>query len=133
MLLFGSGTIMLLAGGFDGSEQPAPLHMKTLFLTMWVGGSAFILWTCAPLKRVRIQQNDLYISNYFKEIKVPLTSVSDVTEIRWINIHPVTVHFKRDTEFGHKITFMPTARLFAFMSSHPIVSELRERAGLRAT
>jgi hypothetical protein len=133
ILLFGSGTIMLWTGGFDDPRQSDTVEMKLLFLVMWIAGTSFILWICAPLKRVRLHQRDLYISNYFKEIKVPLASISDVTENRWINIHPVTIHFKNETQFGKKVTFMPTARLLALMRSHPIVQELRAGAGLRAT
>ena len=85
-----------------------------------------MLWMCVPLKRVRTDGRNLYISNYFHEITVPLTAVGDVTENRWINIHPVTIHFRRDTEFGRRITFMPTTRMFSSWSSHPVVEELHQ-------
>ena len=130
--LFGSGAVLIMAGVPLGAEPAVPLHMKVLFPLMWVVGAASFLWMCAPLKRVRLEEGNLLISNYFKEIQVPLTLVSDVTENRWLNIHPVTIHFKRSTGFGDKITFMPKIRLFGFFSSHPIVFELRRMAGLRA-
>jgi len=92
-------------------------------------GTAFILWGGAGLKRVRLDSTSLYVSNYMKEITVPLNMIADVTENRWINIHPVTVHFRVNTEFGQKITFMPTVRFFSIWSSHPIVAELKHLAG----
>ena len=72
----------------------------------------------------------LYVSNYMKEITVPLTEIYDVTENIWINIHPVTIHLKSPSEFGDKIRFMPKTRFFAWFSSHPIVNELKELAKL---
>jgi hypothetical protein len=104
--------------------------MKLQFLIMWIVGSALILAFCAGLKRVRVDENFLYVSNYLREISVPLDLIIEVTEIRWLNIHPVAIYFRDATEFGRKITFMPTTRIFGFFSSHPVVSELRGLAGL---
>ena len=104
---------------------------KWLFLAFLIIGSAFTLWVGVGLKKVRIDQEFLYISNYRKEITVPLNMVRLVTENRWINIHPVTIHFRAPTEFGEKVTFMPTARYGGFFRSHPVVSELRKAAGIQ--
>lgn len=75
----------------------------------------------------------LYVSNYLREIKVLRSEICKVTENVFVNIHPVWIHFRRTTDFGDYIMFMPRARLFAFFSSHPIVAELRRKvdAGCR--
>jgi hypothetical protein len=129
--MFGLGTLALWFGAMHGKNgsQP-PEAMKWLFLLLWLAGTAFILWGCAGLKRVRVDSNFLYVSNYLREISVPLKMISDVEEIRWINIHPVTVHFRSTTDFGRRITFMPRIRMFALWSSHPVVAELKHLAGL---
>lgn len=128
--LFGFGTFMLWVGAISGrAGASAPAFLKWQFLVMWIAGSAFILWSCGRLKRVRIDREFLYVSNYRREVAVPLSMIEDVTENRWINIHPVTVRFRVPTEFGQTITFMPTARFFGW-SSHPVVKELREAAHL---
>lgn len=128
---FGFGTLLLWTGAMHGvGGEPPPWAMKWQFLCIWVAGSAFILWGCAGLKKVRLDGSCLYVSNYRREIKVPLTSIASVTENRWINIHPVTIHFRVPTEFGRKITFMPKVRFFTW-GSHPVVGELRHVAGLQ--
>ena len=53
-----------------------------------------------------------------------------MSENRWINIHPVTLSFRRQTEFGRSVVFMPCLRWFSFLSSHPVVDELRTATGL---
>ena len=127
---FGAGTLALWLGAMHGAaSDSAQPEMKWQFLVAWVAGSAFILWGCAGLKRVRVDREFLYVSNYRREIAVPLSSIEAVAENRWINIHPVTLHFRAPTEFGQKITFMPTARLFGWRS-HPVVEELRCAARL---
>lgn len=127
---FGAGTLGLWFGAMRGpGGTGAPPFMKWQFLAAWVAGSAFILWCCASLKRVRIDREFLYVSNYRREIMVPLSTIEAVTENRWINIHPVTVRFRVPTEFGQQIKFMPTARFWGW-SSHPVVAELRSAAHL---
>jgi len=126
---FGFGTLNLWLGTFRGENDQQPEDfIKWQFLIMWIIGTAFILWSVSRLKRVRIDANNLYVSNYFKEIVTPLNNIHSVTENRWLNIHPVTIHFKKSTHFGDKISFMPTIRYFAFWSSHPVVSRLRSLA-----
>src|SRR5579863_832812 len=44
--------------------------MKWFFLSVWLLGTVFVYWACVRLKRVRIDNEALYISNYIKEIRV---------------------------------------------------------------
>lgn len=128
--MFGFGTLVQWFGPITGKAGArTPSFMKWQFLVMWIAGSAFIIWSCGRLKRVRIDGGFLYVSNYRREITVPLSMIESVTENRWLNIHPVTVRFRVPTEFGQAITFMPTAR-FWNLSSHPVVRELRDAAHL---
>lgn len=114
-------TLMMFFSGFNDVDPFA----KVFFLFAWVVGSAFIYWTSIRLKEVSVDDNFLYVSNYLKEVAIPLSDIYDVTENVWINIHPVTIHLKSPSEFGDKIIFMPKTRVFAFFSSHPVVKELK--------
>ena len=125
-------TAMFLAGEglHDRGGQSPPSEMKWIFLLVTLAGSAFIYWACVRLKRVSIDGSSLVISNYLKEIVVPLQELESVSENRWINIHPVTLAFRRETDFGRSVVFMPRMRWFSFLSSHPVVDELCTAAGL---
>src|SRR5438552_17309498 len=125
---FGLGTLALFLGALHGSDNsPPPEGMKWVFQAAWIAGTIFIYWGCVRLKRVRIEDSAIYVSNYLKEIRIPFDAVADVTENRWLNIHPVTIHLRSATEFGDRITFMPKIRIFSWRS-HPVVAELRELA-----
>jgi len=119
--VFGLGTLSL----WTTARENAPPKLPGIFIIAWMGGGVFLLWVCAGLKRVRMDRDTLYISNFRQEIAVPLRDVESVTENRWINIHPVTIVFRRTTEFGDRITFMPPSRVFGAWSPHPVVEELR--------
>ena len=102
-----------------------------IFLFVWIAGSAFLLWDSVRLKVVNVDENFLYVSNYLKEIAIPLSEIYDVTENVWLNTHPVTIHLKKPSEFGGRIVFMPKTR-FSFFSSHPVVKELKQLARSKA-
>src|SRR5205814_655473 len=76
---FGLGTLALWFDALCGpAGERAPPEMKWQFLGAWVAGSSFILWGCAGLKKVRIDHKFLYVSNYRREIVVPLSSIESV-------------------------------------------------------
>jgi hypothetical protein len=65
-----------------------------------------IIWLPSrKLKRVRMDEQFLYISNYWKEIKVPLQEVADVKSTWW-DISGVTVTLRNPTLIGSRIHFM---------------------------
>ena len=57
--------------------MPASAQMRQLPL-IWVVGTAFILPDCErAMKRVRIDDDALYISNYLKEISVSFSAIAE--------------------------------------------------------
>jgi len=125
---FAVTTAFLFVGGQETDVGP----MKWMFLAVTLAGSAFLYSGCMRLKRVVVDGNTLMISNYFSTIAVPLADVEDVRENRWLNINPVTLFFRRPTDFGSSVVFMPKVRWFGgLFSSHPVVDEIRTAAGLK--
>ena len=110
-----------------GAQQAGPNFGLLLF---WIAGAVLMWWQCARLKVVHVDDNFLYVSNFLKEIAIPLSDICDVTENRWSNVHPVTIHLASPSEFGNKIIFMPTQRMFAFFTPHPVVGEIKRLARL---
>ncbi|MGJ4940175.1 hypothetical protein ACQR1W_06335 [Bradyrhizobium sp. HKCCYLS1011] len=129
---FGLGTVSLWLDAFHGRNNELPPSVeKFVFLGVWIVGSVFILWVCAGLKRVRADGRQLFVSNYRREICIPLNAVQDVRQNRWLNIRPVTIYFRVATEFGDRAKFMPKRRIaIRFWRVDPIVNELKQLAGL---
>jgi hypothetical protein len=55
-----------------------PPQMKFVFLGAWILGTTFILWASAGLKRLRMDERQLYVLNYFQEIYIPFSAITDV-------------------------------------------------------
>lgn len=121
---------------FNDTPGTLPPSARWWFLAMWLLISAFILWGVARLKRVRLDGDTLLVSNYLREIRVPLTQVVHITQNRWVNGRPITVQCRVETPFGRRITFVPRSRFYlAPWNEDPLVGELRTLAGIssRAT
>jgi hypothetical protein len=91
----------------------------------WAGG---VTWCCftvyIPLKVVSLDGRCLRVSNFRKEIAIPLSEVKQVEEVKQFRFKLVSLSLKRPNEFGREIKFMPRARL-RLWKEHPVVGELR--------
>ncbi len=83
------------------------------------------------LRRVSVDGDSLRISNYFREIRVPLREVEAIAGGRWPNQQRITIVFRAQTEFGRKIVFQPQSVMLYPRQEHPAAEELRAivRAG----
>jgi hypothetical protein len=129
--IFGFFTFMALTGRLvDSQGIPAPFEMKYHMLAVLIAGSLFILWGLAGLKRIRVDDHSIYISNYLKETSVPLGAIADITEYWWFSPPLISIHFRYETGLGNKITFTPEQRrpFLSWGAAHPTVVELRRLA-----
>lgn len=133
---FGLGTLSLFADPADviynGVRGAAPPDLKWTLLVAWITGSAFILWIARPLKRVRVTEGALLVSNYWREVRVPFGAVDEVRQNRWINVRPISVRLSIDVPgVGSHFTFLPPTRFrFAVWREDREVEELRDLIGL---
>ena len=82
-------------------------------------------WACLGLKRVALTASSLHISNFRREIVVPLRDVASVGRTV-LGLNAVVIDLTRDTAFGRRIKFLPRRRFFWFAWTHPIIDRLRD-------
>ena len=95
-----------------------------LFL-LWIFGPFVILWG-VRLKQVRMDDDFLYVSNYFREEKIPLTQVARADQGFFGGNSSVKVRFVDDTVFGRSIIFKPSVEYrssYRFWE-HPVVVQV---------
>jgi hypothetical protein len=126
---FAVGTILMLGylalDGGNGKGPPAEMiwGMPLILLV----GSFFLYFWCMRLKSVSMDDEALYVSNYLKEVRIPLSEVQKVEQDSIPNTHPITVTFARPTAFGKTIVFMGRMGLFDWKDIDP-VEMIREAA-----
>jgi uncharacterized membrane protein len=87
-----------------------------------IGMGLMVVWLCARLKRVALSDTSLHVSNFAREIVVPLSDVESVDQVSGI-AYRVVVRFARATPFGRQINFSPIG--LREVRPHPILAELR--------
>jgi hypothetical protein len=92
------------------------------YLAVMAAVVGLVVWWCAHLKRVSLTDDALLISNFRREIVVPLRDVAHVGQWR-IEWSAIVIRLARDTEFGRRIHFIP--KRFHFGWRHPMVDRLR--------
>ena len=116
---------------FFGISQSANQSEKWIFLGVLIIFTV-ATWFEIRLKTIDVDAHNLYISNFTKEISLPLSEILNVTQNRWLRGELVTIHLKSPSEFGKKILFLPRSRFFPF-GQHPVVRELKALAKKAST
>jgi hypothetical protein len=128
IIMFGLGTLSIWgddAAFAEPEHNPFPLPVRWVFLLGWIVGTVLIYALVGRLKRVATDGTTLWISNYLREIEIPLGDVVDISENRWTNPRQVIVRMRYDRGFGERIRFMPRSRWVLPWREHPDVTELR--------
>lgn len=110
----------------SGWRSTIDVRDRLWFLGGTLIGTVFIVWYVGSLKRVRMDERALYISNYFTEIVVPLTEVTEIRRSLYGSLNPTTIEFGSPTAFGSSIEFLPAFRWGSLLGSPPVTEEIRE-------
>jgi hypothetical protein len=73
-----------------------------------IGLFVSMVWPLARMKRVALSKTSLHVSNFLREIVVPLNDISTVREIEG-TAYRVCIEFKSETPFGRQIRFSVAA------------------------
>lgn len=68
---------------------------------------AVMWWALGRLMRVELDEDELIISNYRSEIRVPLSNVAKIAGPSRSNPPRYTLTFEEPTDFGRTIAFIP--------------------------
>lgn len=105
---------------FPGDRSFIPLTVLVAIIV-----TAQLVWIAFRIKKVETDGKYLYVSNYMKQVALPLSDVSHVNEMRWMQPYWITLQLRRPSEFGEKIVFIPPFRLLSFWTENPLVDELK--------
>lgn len=123
---FAVGTLLMFtaADSFEGDGDVR--EIRWYVLTATVLGGAAIYWSCMRLKKVTLDGDVILISDFRKEIAIPLLDVERASGSVLMNPELVWLHFRRPTEFGTKIVFMGKWRFSFGFTRHPVVEDLEK-------
>ena len=111
--------VMPLLGRESFAWGPALVALGCVGLIAWWCFTAYI-----PLKVVSLDGPNLLVSNYRKEITIPLFEVKEVAEVEQFKQKLIVLSLKRPGDFGRELKFLPRAQL-RLWKEHTVAGELR--------
>ncbi|MBK8955951.1 MAG: hypothetical protein IPM34_10400 [Saprospiraceae bacterium] len=105
------GSLCLFSWFTDDQDLPLrdPFIFRVQLTVFFFVGLSLILVFLLPLKRIEIDGTSLYITNYFKTIKIPLQSVVKISEKKFISRSWITLHLDFNSTFGKNIKMVCNA------------------------
>ena len=121
-VFFGAFTIALLLS----PNLPAALdtlYFRIGLIVFYISGLAFLYFTVLQLKRVEIDPDFVYVTNYLKTYRYPFHNIESIEENHLGPIYLATIRFKEKGSFGKKIHFLQSR--FKFQSALEEFIDLR--------
>ncbi len=122
IVFFGAMTISLWfvdSGPVAGMEAGVFRIVLSIFFLV---GVAILYWAVMGIKRVEMDEQFFYVTNYFRNIRYPYHQIEKVNEKDYFFFRTIHLILKQPGYFGKKITFIPGRVNFdQFLAEHPDV------------
>jgi hypothetical protein len=92
----------------EADENPVfgSWKMKGIFIIFYLLLLLLMWFTIADLKRVELEGNHLYVTNYMKTYKYTMESIAEIKSYELGIFEVVSLHMKAKTKMGKKIRFL---------------------------
>lgn len=111
------------------APDPGLQSLKWAFLLVSLVGAPALLWFATGLKRVTRDGPDLLVSNYRRELRIPVGEIRHVYQSWAVSPWRVVIDMRAPTELGSTFVFIPRFRdgltHRALGGQHPVVEEIR--------
>jgi nitrate reductase NapE component len=127
---FGAFTLAIWVYKMDyyGTLPGATLRLG--MLGFWLAGLLVFVFTIWRLKRVEIDHEYLYVTNYFKHVRYPLVQIAHFEVKDWRLFKIISIRLQAKGSFGQHIIFLPSGSAFeTFAGSHEELSLKRRESG----
>ena len=107
------------------------LSFQIGMVLFFASGVAVLYFTLMSLKRVELDRDFLYATNYFKTYRYPYHNIEKIEVSRFLFFSTATVHLRKGGSFGRRFRFVPS--LFClkdFLETHPDIGAHLEVEGL---
>lgn len=125
IVFFGSVTAAAMLYQFEYVGDIPARTFRLLTAAFYLSGLLLLAFTLMRLKRVEVDEEFFYVTNYFKTARYPFHNIEKVEVSHFFFFRTATIYFRKPGIFGRRATFVPTGYRFReFWETHP---DLRER------
>ncbi len=102
--------------------EGTPDLLRVVLATVIAAASMIYARWLDRAKRVWIDANNLYVSDYRREMQIPLANIKTIKVTTWIRPLRISVWFAKPTIFGEKIAFFPSRVERDALPDHPAIA-----------
>lgn len=125
IVFFGIFTLAVLLSNVKQFPLFSFAYFKIGVALFFLIGLMLLYFTFMKLKRVELDNQFVYASNYFKTYRYPYHNVEKITERDLGLFYLVKIYLKEPGKFGSRITFiMDGAMLNDFFDKNPATAEI---------
>lgn len=123
IVFFGAFTVALFISPNLHAGTIPMQYVKAGIILFFLLGTATLYWALMRLKRVEMDEDFVYVTNYFKTFRYPYHNVEKMEESDYLFFRSMHIHLKEAGHFGKKITFVVSQKLMDdFLKQHPQVA-----------
>ena len=123
-VFFGAFTIAVLISGVGKSPLFGNPMFKLGVVLFFLIGVAIQYFTVMQLKRVELDADHVYVTNYFKSYRYHYDGIDKVSQQDFGIFKIGYIHLKSAGSLGSKITFLQSRQKFEdFVQAHPALAE----------
>ncbi|MEM8906416.1 MAG: hypothetical protein AAGD05_01115 [Bacteroidota bacterium] len=122
IVFFGIFTLAMWFSRNEPIGTLSPLTFNIGLTCFFLFGVALLYWALIRLKRVEMDQDFVYVTNYFKTYRYSWDSLEKIEESDYLFFRSVHLFLKQRGQFGKKVTFVASRKRFnEFLADHPDV------------
>lgn len=120
IVFFGAFTISVLAlnRAYYGSIAGGPFRIGVV--VFFLSSVAGLYFSLMRLKRVEMDEDFVYVTNYFRTVRYPYHNIEKIRESDFLFLKIVNLYLHTPGRFGRRITFVASqSRFRLFWEQHP--------------
>lgn len=115
-VFFGSLSIFIAVTDPEDLPLSNPVLFKTVLIICYILFGFLIYKSFAKLKRVELENNQLFITNYFKTVTFDISHIAKIKDHSILGMMIITLELDYKSIFGTKIRFLSDAQKFQLLA-----------------
>lgn len=129
LVFFGAFSIAILFFSQENMPQFQTIGFRIGVIVFYLIGVLFLYFTFLKLKRVEVDQDFVYVTNYFKNFRYPYHNIESISVTNLLLFQLTTLRLKEKGSFGKKIHFLQSKIKFIQAATEiPALRELLDKS-----
>ena len=123
LVFFGLLTISAWVVSPETGGALASMNLRLAITAIFLTGAGVLYLTLLRLKRVEMDQEFVFVTNYFKSVRYPWSHIERLVQQQFLFFPIVYIHLKEPGSFGRRLVFLGSrSRWRIFLEEYPEIA-----------